>query len=84
MVSAIRSWNANIVRIGLNEDCVLAVNGVPSAYAVANYMNAIKAFVDRLHARGMFAEVSLMWPRPAPRRRSTSRRCSTQITPLRR
>jgi endoglucanase len=64
MVSAIASWHANVVHIGLNEDCVLGINGVNPAYAGANYMNAITAFVNRLHAHGLYAEVSLMWAAP--------------------
>ncbi len=60
-VTAIKSWKSNVVHIGLNEDCILAINGVPSAYAGANYMNAIVAYVNKLHAQGLYAEVSLMW-----------------------
>jgi hypothetical protein len=64
MVAAMRSWNSNVVHIGLNEDCILGINGVPGQYAGANYMNAIVGFVNRLHAHGMYAEVSLMWAAP--------------------
>jgi hypothetical protein len=63
-VAAIRSWNANVVHIGLNEDCVLGINGAPAAYSGSNYMNAIVAYVNRVHAHGMYAEVSLMWAAP--------------------
>jgi endoglucanase len=63
-VTAIKSWNANIVRMGLNEDCVLGINGVQPAYAGANYLGAIKSFVDRLHAQGLLAEISLFWAAP--------------------
>jgi hypothetical protein len=63
-VAAIRSWNSNVVHLGLNEDCVLGINGVPTQYAGANYMNAIVAYVNRLHAQGLYAEVSLMWAAP--------------------
>ena len=64
MISAMRSWNVNVVHLGLNEDCILGINGVPAAYAGANYMNAIVAFVDKLHAHGVYAEVSVMWAAP--------------------
>ena len=36
-VAAIASWNTNVVHMGLNEDCVLGINGVPPQYAGANY-----------------------------------------------
>ena len=64
MVAALASWHMNVLHIGLNEDCILDINGVDSQYAGANYMNAIVAFVNRLHAHGLYAEVSLMWAAP--------------------
>jgi len=63
-IAAIASWHANVVHIGLNEDCVLGINGVNAAYSGMNYMNAIVAFVNRLHAHNLYAEVSLMWAAP--------------------
>src|SRR4051812_9793879 len=63
-VATIRSWNSNVVRLGLNEDCVLGINGVRAAYAGSNYMNAIVAYVNKLHAHGLFAEITLMWAAP--------------------
>src|SRR5439155_24875244 len=63
-IAAIASWHSNIVHIGLNEDCILNINGVDSRYAGANYMNAVIAFVNRLHAHNLYAEVSLMWAAP--------------------
>jgi hypothetical protein len=64
MVSAMKSWNINVVHLGLNEDCILGINGAPAAYSGSNYMNAIVAYVNRLHAQGIYAEVSLMWAAP--------------------
>ena len=64
MVTALTTWHINVVHIGLNEDCVLAINGVDPAYSGANYMNAITGFVNRLHAHGLYAEISLMWAAP--------------------
>jgi hypothetical protein len=63
-IAAMRSWNANIVHIGLNEHCILGINGVKPAYGGATYMNAVVDYVNRLHAQGLYAEVSLMWSAP--------------------
>jgi hypothetical protein len=63
-VSAIASWNVNIVRVPLNEDCWLNINGVSAAYGGANYINAVVNYVNLLHAHGMYAELSLMWGAP--------------------
>jgi hypothetical protein len=63
-VKTIASWHSNIVHLGLNEDCILGINGVSAAYSGANYMNAIVAYVNLLHTNGLYAEVSLMWAAP--------------------
>jgi endoglucanase len=36
-VAAISSWDTNAVRVPLNEDCWLGINGVSSAYGGAAY-----------------------------------------------
>jgi endoglucanase len=63
-VAAMAAWRVNIVRLPLNEDCWLSINGVPTAYAGANYRNAIAAYVNLLHQHGMYAELSLIWGAP--------------------
>lgn len=63
-VAAIASWNANAVRIPLNEDCWLAINGVNAAYAGAAYQAAIEGFVARLNAAGIVAILDLHWGAP--------------------
>jgi hypothetical protein len=63
-IRAIASWHVNIVRVLLNEDCWLDINGVNPSYAGKNYQNAIVAYVNLLHRHGMYAEVSLIWGAP--------------------
>jgi len=63
-VKAIASWNANVVRVLLNEDCWLDINGIDAAYAGENYRNAIVDYVNLLHAYGMYVEISLIWAAP--------------------
>ncbi len=63
-VQAIAAWHVNIVRVLLNEDCWLGINGVDPAYAGATYQAAIVNYVNLLHANGMYAEVSLIWAAP--------------------
>src|SRR2546421_1755078 len=52
-VAVIASWHVHIVRVPLNEDCWLDINGVPPQYGGASYQNAIKAYVAVLEAAGM-------------------------------
>ena len=63
-VRAIASWHANIVRVPLNEDCWLGINGVKAAFGGAAYRSAILGYVHLLHRYGMYAELSLMWAAP--------------------
>ena len=63
-VEAMTTWNVNIVRVLLNEDCGLDINGVNPQYAGSNYINAIVNYVNLLHQHGMYAEVSLIWAAP--------------------
>ena len=59
-----KSWGAavNIARIPLNEDCWLGINGVSRGGAA--YQNDIVAFVNNLHASGMYADLDLHWNAP--------------------
>jgi len=63
-VKAIAAWHVNIVRVPLNEDCWLGINGVDPAYGGANYRKAIVAYVRLLHTQHMYAELSLVWAAP--------------------
>jgi endoglucanase len=64
MVDAIAAWRANAVRVPLNEDCWLALNDVPAAFAGERYRRAIADFVKRLHAKGLYAILDLHWSAP--------------------
>jgi endoglucanase len=63
-IAAIRSWNVNAVRVPLNEDCWLGINGVSAPYSGANYRAAIQSYVDLLLANGLYAIVDLHWNAP--------------------
>ncbi|WP_426572099.1 glycoside hydrolase family 5 protein [Aquihabitans sp. McL0605] len=71
-IEALKSWNKpgaagnaiNTVRIPMNEDCWLGINGVPSAYSGANYQRFIAAEVDAATAAGMYVILDLHWSAP--------------------
>lgn len=52
-IAAMATWHVNVVRVPLNEDCWLGINGVNPAYGGANYRNAIRSYVGLLEAAGM-------------------------------
>jgi hypothetical protein len=63
-VQAIASWHVNVVRVPVNEDCWLGINGINPRYSGADYRQAIVNYVQLLHRYGMYAEVSLIWAEP--------------------
>ena len=63
-VSAMKAWNVNAVRVPLNEDCWLGINGVASAYGGTNYQTAISGWVNLLTQNGMVVILDLHWTAP--------------------
>ena len=67
-VRAIASWHANFVRVLLNEDCWLGINGLNPKYSGKTYRQAIQRYVRLLHRHGMYVELSLIWAAPGKHR----------------
>jgi endoglucanase len=63
-VQAIAGWRANAVRVPMNEDCWLNINGSPAAYSGATYQQAIKSYVSLLNQNGLYAILELHWTAP--------------------
>jgi endoglucanase len=63
-IDAIRAWHVNAVRVPLNEDCWLGINGVKENFAGAAYRQAIKQYVKSLNAAGLVAVLDLHWSAP--------------------
>ncbi|MGN6598866.1 MAG: cellulase family glycosylhydrolase, partial [Actinomycetes bacterium] len=63
-IAAMAGWGANAVRVPLNEDCWLGINGVSASYSGANYRNAIVGYVSRLQAAGLVVVLDLHWNAP--------------------
>ena len=63
---AMRAWNINVIRLPLNEDCWLGINGVEVGGAA--YRSAIETEVSAAHAAGLFVIVDLHWTAPGSHR----------------
>jgi endoglucanase len=63
-ITSILSWKANAVRVPLNEDCWLAINGAPAAYSGSAYQQAIASYVDLLLSNGIYPILELHWTAP--------------------
>ncbi len=62
--AAIASWHANAVRVPLNEDCWLGINGAPAQFSGAPYQAMIKQWVATLNNAGLVAILDLHWSAP--------------------
>src|SRR4029077_10259373 len=60
-VQAIASWNANAVRVPLNETCWLGLNGGRAHYLGSNYQRAIADFVTLFNRAGLVVILDLHW-----------------------
>ena len=63
-IATMSSWDITAVRLPLNEDCWLGINGAPPRFSGARYRAAILAFVHRLHMAGLYVVLDLHWNAP--------------------
>jgi hypothetical protein len=61
---AMVSWHIDVVRVPLNEDCWLGINGVKPAFGGTSYRQAVVAEVATIHRAGMDAILDLHWSSP--------------------
>jgi endoglucanase len=69
--AALASWHATAVRVPLNEDCWLGINGQPSnsqnpdpALTMAGYRQAVQQYVSDLNNAGLYVILDLHWTAP--------------------
>ena len=58
MIAAMKSWDIDVVRVPLNEDCWLGIN-TPAGRGGAPYRRIIAAYVRALHATGLYVILDL-------------------------
>ena len=63
-IAAMQTWHINAVRVPLNEDCWLGINGINPIYGGAGYRAAIGKFVHDLRNVGLYVIVDLHWNAP--------------------
>jgi hypothetical protein len=61
-VAAMASWGINAVRVLLNEDCWLGINGASPGGAA--YQSAIENYVSLLNSFGLYVILDLNWSAP--------------------
>jgi endoglucanase len=65
-IAAMASWATDVVRLPLNEDCWLGINGNTknAPYMGAVYRSTVQDYVKRLHARGLAVILDLQTGEP--------------------
>jgi endoglucanase len=63
-VEAMASWDIDAVRVPLNEDCWLGLNGVAPTYSGAAYRDAVAGYVRTLQSSGLIVILDLHWNAP--------------------
>ena len=64
LVSGLKSWHSNSVRVPLNEDCWLGINGVNPQYSGSNYQQALTQYVKMFTDADMVVILDLHWTAP--------------------
>ena len=64
LLSAMSAWHINTLRVPLNEDCWLGINGVASGVSGTSYQQAIVAYVQLLRSSGRYVILDLHWNAP--------------------
>jgi endoglucanase len=64
-IDAMKRWNINAVRIGLNSNCWLGI-GTPAAYSGPAYQQAVADYVTLLSRNGLYAIITGQWQSTAP------------------
>lgn len=63
-IATMTSWRIDAVRLPLNEDCWLGINGVPTQFGGARYRASIRSYVAALNQAGLYVILDLHWNAP--------------------
>ena len=56
-----KTWTINVVRVPLNEDCWLGINGLKPEVSGPAYQNALMGYVTRLLSHNLYVILELHW-----------------------
>jgi hypothetical protein len=63
-VAAMETWHINVVRVSLNEDCWLGINGAPPQFSGTTYQQEIINYVNLLNQNNIMVVLDLHWNAP--------------------
>jgi hypothetical protein len=70
-IRVMKSWHVNAVRVALNETCWLGINGIAPDRGGAAYQRAIRDYVDKLEAAGLYVILNLELAAPGTQQASS-------------
>ena len=70
LVTSFKAWNANAVRVPLNEDCWLGINGIKPEYSKDNYIKNVSSYVKMFTDEGFAVLLDLHWSAPGSQKAS--------------
>src|SRR5476649_1157413 len=73
-IQTIAAWHTNVVRVPLNEDCWLGINGVSTGGTT--YQQAILNYVNTINSQGLAVVLDLHWNAPG-----STKATSQQVMP---
>jgi hypothetical protein len=65
LADAILTWKANAVRVPVNEQCWLGINGLDPKYSGDTYRTTMIDYVKTLRSKGLYVIFDLHWASPA-------------------
>lgn len=60
-ITQLQTWAVNVVRLPVNEQCWLGINGEPANYTAAFYKSTIQTYVSQLTAANIAVIIDLQW-----------------------
>lgn len=63
-MAVLQSWRVRVVRLPLNEDCWLGINGVPPQFGGPLYQLAVAKTVSQFLSLGLYVILDLHWSAP--------------------
>lgn len=60
-ITQLQTWAVNVVRLPVNEQCWLGINGLPANYTAAFYQSTIQTYISQLTAANIAVIIDLQW-----------------------
>ena len=63
-IAAMKSWHIDAVRVPVNEDCWLGINGIAPEFSGATYRADLESYISALNHAGLYVIIDVHWSAP--------------------